>query len=60
MGVGPSREKLLEIIKASSNSNKSQNNYIEFCQNKKNRIIKEIRSIKELKITKEFLILIQF
>ena len=27
MGVGPSREKLLEIIKASSNSNKSQNNY---------------------------------
>ena len=27
MGVGPSREKLLEIIKASSNSSKSQNNY---------------------------------
>lgn len=27
MGVGPSREKLLEIIKASSNSNKSQYNY---------------------------------
>ena len=31
MGIGPSREKLLEIIKASSNSNISKNNYkIEF------------------------------
>ena len=56
-------EKLIlksNILYKKLKENKSQNNYIEFCQNKKNRIIKEIRSIKELKITKEFLILIQF
>ena len=40
--------------------NKSKNNNLEFCQFKKHKIRKEIRSIKELKITKEFLILIQF
>ena len=40
--------------------NKSRNNNLEFCFYKKNKISKEIRSIKELKITKEFLILMQF
>ena len=56
-------EKLIlksNILYKKLKENKSTNNYKEFCQNKKNRIIKEIRSIKELNITKEFLILIQF
>ena len=56
-------EKLIlksNILYKKLKENKSKNNYKEFCQNKKSRIIKEIKSIKELKITKEFLILIQF
>ena len=56
-------EKLIlksNILYKKLKENKSKNNNIEFCQNKKHRINKEISSIKELKITKEFLILIQF
>ena len=48
------------IIYEKFNENKSKNNILEYCQNKKNKITREIRSIKELNITKEFLILIQF
>ena len=56
-------EKLIirsNILYKKLKENKSKDNNLEFCFYKKNKIKKEIRSIKELKISKEFLILIQF
>ena len=56
-------EKLIlksNVLYEKLNENRTKNNNLEFCQNKKDRINKEIHSIKELKITKEFLKLIQF
>ena len=56
-------EKLIiksNILYKKLKENKLRNNNLEFCFFKKNKINKEIRSIKELKITKEFLILMQF
>ena len=40
--------------------NKTKDNNVEFCQNRKNRIINEIKSLKELEITKDCLVLIEF
>ena len=40
--------------------NKKKDNNVEFCQNRKNRIINEIKSLKDLEITKECLVLIEF
>jgi hypothetical protein len=40
--------------------NKTKDNNVEFCQNRKNRIINEIKSLKDLEITKECLVLIEF
>jgi len=40
--------------------NKTKDNNVEFCQNRKNRIINEIKSLKDLDITKECLVLIEF
>lgn len=40
--------------------NKTKDNNVEFCQNRKNRIITEIKSLKDLEITKECLVLIEF
>jgi hypothetical protein len=40
--------------------NKKKDNNVEFCQNRKNRIISEIKSLKDLEITKECLVLIEF
>ena len=42
------------------NENKSKSNKTKFSEFKKNNIANEIRSIKELNITKEFLVLIEF
>ena len=40
--------------------NKTKDNNVEFCQNRKNRIINEIKSLKDLEMTKECLVLIEF